>query len=119
MTKKPKKSVPKPKYAEIPKEIELFGRKIKTIDDTERLSIARNFGEALYGVNHIALNMSTLNGKVDDDELKLTYLHEMLHFILTFVGYDEMIRSGTKIDIEQFIELLSAGIYQYEKSAKY
>lgn len=119
MTKKPIKTVAKPKYTDIPKQIELFGRQIKTVDDSIRLSAERNFGEARYGINEIALNMNTSNGRVHDDELKLTYLHEMLHFILTFVGYDEIIRSGAKIDIEQFIELLAAGIYQYEKSAKY
>ena len=99
----------------IPKQIELFGRVIKTIDDTETLTLNRNYGEARYGLNTIALNKKF----VTDEELKMTYIHEMLHFILNFTGYEGIIRNNQKIDLEQFIELMAAGIFQYEKTAKY
>ncbi len=119
MNKKPKIEIVDINHNSIPKEIELFGRVITTMDDTERLSIARNYGEARYGINEIALNIAVAAGKVKDDELKMTYLHEMLHFILNFTGYEQIIRDCGKIDLEQFIELMASGIYQYEKSAKY
>jgi hypothetical protein len=103
----------------IPQEIELFGRKIKTLDDSSKLSLVRSYGEARYGVNEIALN-NFINGlPVTEDEKKITWLHEVLHFILNFTGYEEIIQKGEKIDLEQFIELLASGIYQYEKTAKY
>lgn len=104
---------------DIPTEVELFGRKITTIYDTDKLSILRNYGEARYGVNEIAINRKIESNLVSADELKSTYLHELLHFILNFTGYESVIKNGERIDIEQFVELVSSGIYQYEKSAKY
>ncbi len=106
-------------YNSIPKQIELFGRTIKTIDDSEKLSINKNYGEARYGINELALNTLIDNKKITSEEIKLTYLHEMIHFILIFAGYDSILRENTKIDLEQFIELLAVGFYQYEKSVKY
>ena len=106
-------------YTSIPKQVEIFGRTIKTLDETEKLGISRNYGEARYGVNEIALNSKIVGNPVTADELKATYLHELLHFILNFTGYEIIIREGGRIDLEQFIELVASGIYQYEKSAKY
>jgi hypothetical protein len=106
-------------FNRIPTQIELFGRVIKTLDETEKLTQTRNYGEARYGVNEIALNTRIDNRVVSDDELKATYLHELLHFILNFTGYETIIRDGGRIDIEQFIELVASGFFQYEKSAKY
>lgn len=103
----------------IPKKVELFGRTVQTILDSERLNLAGNFGESRYGVNHIALTDKVRGIEVSTEELKLTYLHEMLHFILNFTGYQDIIAQNQKIDLEQFIELLAAGIYQYEKTAEY
>lgn len=108
-----------PRHQTIPKKIELFGRTISIIDDTEKLNLKGNYGEARYGINEIALNLKFKDKNISVDEVKTTYLHEMLHFILNFTGYEQIIRNGEKIDIEQFIELLASGIYQYEKSAEY
>lgn len=110
-----KKPSTKINHNSIPKQVELFGRTITTVDDSERLTLTRNFGEARYGLNRIALNR---NG-TETDELKLTYLHEMLHFILNFTGYQGIIQNGGKIELEQFIELMASAIYQYEKTAKF
>jgi len=104
-------------YNRIPTSIELFGRTINTIDDTARLNLLKIFGEARSGRNEIALTRMIDDNQMPEDELKLTYLHEMLHFILSFTGYDPLIKNH--VDLEQFIELLASGIYQYEKSAKY
>lgn len=114
-----KTNKPVESYNRVPKQIELFGRTIKTLDETERLTQSRNYGEARYGVNEIALNTKINGNPVTKDELKATYLHELLHFILNFTGYEMIIRDGGRIDLEQFIELVAAGIYQYEKTAKY
>ena len=43
----------------------------------------------------------------------------MIHFILNFTGFETMIRDQEKIDLEQFVELMASGIYQYEKTKKY
>jgi hypothetical protein len=105
-------------YNQIPSSVELFGRRVETVDDTPRLNLLKNFGEARHGINQIAMSGVVNDRQVASDELKLTYLHEMLHFILSFTGYDPIIRESN-IDIEQFIELLASGIFQYEKSAEY
>jgi hypothetical protein len=106
-------------FNSIPKKVEIFGRTLYTIDDSDRLNLLKIFGEARYGVNHIALSTRLNDREVSTEELKLTYLHEMLHFILNFTGYESIIQTNSKIDLEQFIELMSAAIYQYEKTAKY
>lgn len=106
-------------HTSIPREIELFGRTIRTIDDSEKLNLTGSYGEARYGVNHIALSDKVKDRETDPEEIKLTYLHEMLHFILNFTGFEKAIQENEKIDLEQFTELVSSGIYQYEKSAKY
>lgn len=106
-------------HLSVPKQVELFGRVIKTVYDPQGLTGASNLGEARYGVNHIAITQKVKDIDIDPNELKLTYLHEMLHFILSFTNYDSIIRNNERIDIEQFIELMAAGIFQYEKSAKY
>ena|SRR5688572_29067223 len=108
----------KPMHQAIPKQIELFGRDITTHIDEGRLTSRTAYGEARYGENEIVLNDKISGKPITPDELKLTYLHEMLHFILNFTSYEEtLVKLG--IDLEQFIELLASGIYQYEKSAKY
>lgn len=106
-------------YNSIPKKLQLFGRTIDVIDDSASLSISRNYGEARYGVNQIALNSNVAGNKINPEELKLTFIHEMLHFILNFTNYEQIIRDNQKIDIEQFIELLASGIYQYEKTSEF
>lgn len=113
------KKTSKKDYNSIPKQVEMFGRTIMTVDDTDRLSILRNYGEARYGSNEIALNSRIGDRPVSVEELKLTYIHEMFHFILNFTGYETIIKDNIKIDLEQFIELIAAGVYQYEKTAKF
>jgi Zn-dependent peptidase ImmA (M78 family) len=114
-----KKPIALKPYMAIPKEVELFGRKIKTVDESMKMNLQNMFGQARYGVNEIVISRSIANDKVSDDELKLTYLHEMLHFILNFTGYENAILKNKEIDLEQFVELMSSAIYQYEKTAKY
>ena len=108
----------KPIYQTIPKKVELFGRTISTLIDADRLGIRKVYGEAKYGENQIILNPKISEKPITADELKLTYLHEMMHFILNFTSYEQIL-SQKGIDIEQFIELMASGIYQYEKSAVY
>lgn len=79
----------------------------------------KSFGESRYGCNQIAISRKVGGNDVTDEELKLTFLHEMFHFLLNFTGFESIILKGERIDLEQFIELMSAGVYQYEKSADY
>lgn len=120
MNKKTKK-VTKPviDHNSVPVEVELFGRVIETVTDSERLNLIGKYGEARYGANKIVITEKITDKDIPKDEIKLTYLHEMFHFILIFTGYDSILRDTGKINLEQFIELMSAAIYQYQKSAKY
>lgn len=101
----------------IPTQVELFGRTIKTTFDTQGLH--GQYGVAMPGFNEIVLNNKIKGEDYSAEELKMSYLHEMIHFILIFTNYDPLIRSGEKLDLEQFVELLASGIYQYEKSRKF
>lgn len=114
MSKKPVQE----SYNRIPNQVELFGRVIKTVDDSIVLNLIRVFGQARAGVNQIALCTNIGGEVIAPEELKVTYIHELLHFVLQFTGYETILRDKG-IDIEQFIELLSSSIYQYEKSAKF
>ena len=105
-------------YNSVPKTIELFGRTIKVSDETGDIS-HKAYGEARYGCNQIALSSKAGGSEITDEEYKLTFIHEMLHFILNFTGFEAILRQNSSIDLEQFIELIASGIYQYEKSAKY
>lgn len=105
-------------YNRIPTQVEIFGRIIKTYDDSIRLNAARNFGEARYGVNQIALATDMNGSQIPEDELKLTYLHELMHFITYLTGFEKTL-SDKGIDLEQFVDLFASALYQYEKSAKY
>lgn len=105
-------------YDRVPKQIDLYGRTVKTFDDSERLNIAGNFGEARYGINQIALALNMGGQKIPADELKMVYLHELMHFILYFTGFEKLLVERG-IDLEQFVDSMANGIYQYEKSAKY
>lgn len=107
----------KPKYNQVPKTIELFGRTVKTVDETGQLH-TNNYGEARYGCNQIAISKTVGGNTVTDEEFKLTYLHEMMHFILNFTGFEAQLKAS-HIDLEQLVELIASGIYQYEKTAKY
>jgi hypothetical protein len=103
-------------YNRIPKSVELFGREITTsMEDT----LDGMYGEARYGVNVIAVNPKVKGKPMKDDEIKVTYLHEMLHFILNFAGIQQDIVEGNKVDIETLVDLVAVGIYEYEKTAKY
>jgi hypothetical protein len=101
----------------VPKSVELFGRTVKTVNETGNLNHF-NYGEARYGCNQIAVSNTVGGNTQTDEEFKLTYLHEMVHFILNFTGFESQIKNS-HIDLEQFVELMAAGIYQYEKSRKY
>lgn len=105
-------------FDRIPQQVEIFGRVIKTFDDTERLNIARNLGEARYGINQIALTTNMGGQPIPPDELKLTYLHELMHFITNLTGFERTL-SEKGVDLEQFVDLFASAFYQYEKSAKY
>ena len=107
----------KPKYNLIPKTVELFGRTVKTINETGQLH-TNNYGEARYGCNQIAISKTVGGNSVTDEEFKLTYLHEMMHFILNFTGFEAQLKAS-HIDLEQLVELIASGIYQYEKTSKY
>lgn len=109
---------PSKSYNRIPKSVELFGRVIKTYNESMKMNLTKNFGESRYGLNQIALAFDIEGKDMAPDEIKITYLHEMLHFILNFAGFEWQFKEKG-IDIEQFIELVASGIYQYEKSAKY
>lgn len=112
-----KKPVVEKDYNKIPKSIEIFGRTIQTILPE---SLEGRYGESRYGINEIAVGNKMPSGKeVSIEEKKVTYLHEMLHFILNFTGFQQQIIENKPIDLEQFIETVAGGIYQYEKTAKY
>jgi hypothetical protein len=50
---------------------------------------------------------------VDDDDVLETWLHELVHLILSCMGEDKLYRN------EQFVSLFSGMLYQIIKSSKY
>lgn len=95
----------------IPKTTEIFGRVIQTIIDNEKMDKLDLIGQADFINNAVYLSDSSEDNKFPLDELKITYIHEILHFILNFGEYDKIFEEKG-IDIEHFIDVVASGIYQ-------
>lgn len=69
----------------------------------------RKAGCALYDKQEIVIDMDIL----EDDSMKQTYLHELLHYILFILGYNKLNND------EQFVDSVSHLLYQAIKSSTF
>lgn len=96
---------------QVPKSTEIFGRTIEVVINDQEMDDKKLLGEARYHINKIFLAKIVDGDNLPEDEKMITFIHEVLHFILAFSGYEEIFKKK-KIDIEQFIESMASGIYE-------
>ena len=93
----------------IPSEIQLAGITIKTEASGIKVGGKRMIGVADYDLERIVIDLKA----APIDSVNQTYIHEVLHYVLQILGYDE-INSD-----EQFIDSVAHLLYQAIISAKY
>ncbi len=90
----------------IPKEVNLFGHAIKVVF-VEDLAQDNGFtGLADYNKGTIYIQPGCGKFKRTKESVQTTFCHEVLHFILKFLGFVEL------TDDEEFVQLLALAIHQ-------
>jgi hypothetical protein len=102
------------KKFEIPKHIELLGKeyKINKIPDLLAKSESEIVGRISYEYGVIELQDSTPSHPICEDTMNETYLHEVVHGILTAM------ESKLSLD-EKFVNLFAKHLYQVLKTSDY
>lgn len=90
----------------IPKSFKLFGSTITVKFDNDKNDIDRAYGLATYKTNSILLANKAHGEQIDHNEIEASYLHEMFHFILNRLGYDDL------SDDEKFVKQVSKALQQ-------
>lgn len=97
----------------IPKSFKLFGSTITVKFDNDKNDIDRAYGLATYKTNSILLANKAHGELIDHNEIEASYLHEMFHFILNRLGYDDL------SDNEKFVKQVSKALQQCLTTQEY
>lgn len=95
----------------IPKEIKLLGRTIKVVYDKELTNRDGCTGAAHYRYDEIIIQPSTEGKPRNEDDIAVTFLHELIHFIANYMAED-------KLREEKLLTRLSEVLYQVLKDNK-
>lgn len=93
----------------IPEEIQIAGRHIKIIIDPKLADNNDNLGESKFKTNEIILQPNTEHYRLASDNVNITFLHEIIHFILDILAYQHLNKN------ESFINKISELFYQVIK----
>ena len=93
----------------IPKSFDVLGHRINVLLTPHLRVTEGNLGEADYVRNIISLQNSTSEFQMSRDTIEHTYLHEMVHFILYYMGNE-------LYEDEQFVDMFSGLLHQALKS---
>lgn len=89
----------------IPKEFQLFGSTIKVVFNDERCDDKEAYGFTSYSSNTIFLSNKVDGKPISKDEMDITFIHEVLHFIFYKTKYPDL------TDDERLITLMSRTIH--------
>jgi len=92
---------------EIPRSFKLFGSTITIEFNNDKCDKEDAYGIAKYKTNKIYLSEKTSGDKMESTEIEVTFLHEVLHFVLLKVGYEKL--SGD----EAFVGIVSRALHQF------
>lgn len=109
-----------PKKTFIPKtNTQIFGREIKIEHRhvKEDCKSSTLYGSIDLKTGTVILRKSQVGDWISDDEREITYLHEIIHFILNKMGYEEKLEKAN-INLEDLVETIAIGIYDALKNAK-
>jgi hypothetical protein len=96
----------------IPKKVKIMGKIIDVEWDKELVEKSDSTGEAHYRFNKIVLQPNVKGYLRDQQEIDITFFHELIHFVL-----DSMEESDLRSN-EKFVGLLSSMLYQVLKDNK-
>ena len=95
----------------IPKKIKILGREIKIVFDKELANREDVSGSAHYRYEKIFIQPSVEGKPRSEDDIGITFVHELLHFIGFYIAED-------KLSDEKLIKRLSEVLYQVLKDNK-
>jgi len=96
----------------IPEQFELMGEtiKVKFVDDI--ITSDDQVGQASFRTNTIKIQRNSKSTPRDNEQIRKTFLHELIHFILC-----KMKRTELNSD-EDFVDTFANLLLQFEKSTK-
>jgi len=97
----------------IAKRFKLFGSTISVKFDNNKMSEETSYGSAHYKINEIYLADFMHGNKIDHNEIEASYYHEMFHFILNRLGYDDLSED------EKFVKQISKALQQCLTTQEY
>lgn len=97
----------------IPKSFKLFGSTITVEMNNIECDKKESYGAARFKSNAIYLTNEAHGRDIDETEIESTFLHEVIHFIFTRLGYDEL---G---DDEKLVKQFSKALHQVLTTQKY
>jgi len=97
----------------IPKSFKLFGSTITVEFDNDKCEAERAYGIVIYKRNIIKLQDKAHGEKIANEEIEASYYHEILHFILNRLGYDDL------NDDEKFVKQVSKALQQCLTTQEY
>lgn len=90
----------------IPKRFKLFGTTITVELNNTECNKEDAYGVARFKSNIIYLSNEAHGHPIDKTEIESTFMHEVIHFIFTKLGYDEL------SDDEKLIKQFSKALHQ-------
>jgi len=97
----------------IPKSFNLFGSTVTVEMNNTECDKEESYGTARFKSNVIYLSDKAHGNPIDESEIESTFLHEVIHFIFTKLGYDEL------SDNEKLVKQFSKALHQCLTTQKY
>lgn len=101
------------KEVEIPEKFDIFGQTFKVVLDDELYETTGNMGECNNHTGIIKLQTDVSGYRLSGDEIKETYLHEVIHAIFSKIGFKSLCND------ENLVELFANALYQVLKTSEY
>ena len=97
----------------IPKSFKLFGSTIIVELNNTECNKEDAYGTARFKSNIIYLANKAHGSSIDETEIESTFVHEVIHFIFTKLGYDEL------SDDEKLVKQFSKALHQVLTTQEY
>jgi hypothetical protein len=97
----------------IPKSFKLFGSTVTVEMNNAECDKEDAYGAARFKINVIYLRDNAHGESIDKTEIESTFLHEVIHFIFTKLGYDELSED------EKLVEQFSKALHQVLTTQEY
>jgi len=98
---------------EIPKSFKLFGSTVTVEINNTQCEREDAYGTARFKSNVIYLSDKAHGESIDKTDIESTFLHEVIHFIFTKLGYDEL------SDDEKLVKQFSKALHQVLTTQEY